>query len=163
MCRQARNIHFKWNLQIFQIHKMDVVGLSLALSRKKILLFICFRLKDLSRNLDLEVNLPNIYVYIDNKDVHILFPAGTWRKYNVASTLMQRHDVASTLRRRYIFVMCLPGYESEQESSFTRLYLRPAKTQISLRIRAVLSESSHGTLCGVFRRTAKTLIRLHEC
>ena len=23
---------------------------------------------------------------------------------------MQRHDVASTLRRRYIYVMCLPGY-----------------------------------------------------
>ena len=34
-----------------------------------------------------------------------VFPAGTWRKYNVASTLMQRHDVASTLRRRYIYVM----------------------------------------------------------
>ena len=30
-------------------------------------------------------------------------PAGTWRKYNVASTSMQRHDVASTLRRRYIY------------------------------------------------------------
>ena len=36
-------------------------------------------------------------------------PVGTWRKYNVASTSMQRHDVASTLRRRYIYVMCLPG------------------------------------------------------
>ena len=34
-------------------------------------------------------------------------PAGTWRKYNVASTSMQRHDVASTLRRRYIYVMCI--------------------------------------------------------
>ena len=32
-----------------------------------------------------------------------------WRKYNVASTSMQRHDVASTLRRRCIYVMCLPG------------------------------------------------------
>ena len=31
----------------------------------------------------------------------------TWRKYNVASTSMQRHDVASTLRRRYIYVMCI--------------------------------------------------------
>ena len=30
-------------------------------------------------------------------------PAGTWRKYNVASTSMQRHDVASTLRRRCIY------------------------------------------------------------
>ena len=29
----------------------------------------------------------------------------TWRKYNVASTSMQRHDVASTLRWRYIHVM----------------------------------------------------------
>ena len=37
------------------------------------------------------------------------YPAGTWRKYNVASTSMQRHDVTSTLRRRYIYVMCLPG------------------------------------------------------
>ena len=36
-------------------------------------------------------------------------PAGTSRKYNVASTSMQSHDVASTLRRRYIYVMCLPG------------------------------------------------------
>ena len=36
-------------------------------------------------------------------------PAGTWRKYNVASMSMQRHDIASTLRRRYIYVMCLPG------------------------------------------------------
>ena len=33
------------------------------------------------------------------------YPAGTWRKYNVASTSMQRHDVASTLRRRYIYVI----------------------------------------------------------
>ena len=31
----------------------------------------------------------------------------TWRLYNVVSTSMQRHDVASTLRRRYIYVMCL--------------------------------------------------------
>ena len=34
-------------------------------------------------------------------------PAGTWRKYNVASTSMQCHDVASTLRRHYIYVMKL--------------------------------------------------------
>ena len=31
-------------------------------------------------------------------------PAGTWRKYNVASTSMQRHDVASTLMRRCIYM-----------------------------------------------------------
>ena len=36
-------------------------------------------------------------------------PAGTWRKYNVASTSMQCHDVASMLRRRYIYVMCPLG------------------------------------------------------
>ena len=36
-------------------------------------------------------------------------PAGTWRKYNVTSTSMQRRDVASTLRRRYIYVMCPLG------------------------------------------------------
>ena len=29
-----------------------------------------------------------------------LFPSGTWRLYNVASTSMQHHDVASTLMRR---------------------------------------------------------------
>ena len=36
-------------------------------------------------------------------------PADTWRLYNVASTSMQRHDVASTLRRRCINVMCTLG------------------------------------------------------
>ena len=39
-----------------------------------------------------------------------LFPAGTWRKYNVASTSTQRHDVVSTLSRRCINVMCLLAY-----------------------------------------------------
>ena len=38
------------------------------------------------------------------------YPAGTWRLYNVVSTSMQRHDVASTLMRRYLNVSCLPGY-----------------------------------------------------
>ena len=37
------------------------------------------------------------------------YPAGTWRLYNVISTSMQRHDVASTLRRLCIDVMCLLG------------------------------------------------------
>ena len=46
-----------------------------------------------------------------------------------------------------------------------RLQVRPARTQISLRVRAVWSESSQGTLWepriqSVFRRTTKTLIRL---
>ena len=36
-------------------------------------------------------------------------PAGTGRLYNVGSTSMQRHDVASTLRRRCINVMCPLG------------------------------------------------------
>ena len=36
-------------------------------------------------------------------------PVDTWRLYNVASTSMQRHDVASTLRRRCINVMCPLG------------------------------------------------------
>ena len=31
------------------------------------------------------------------------------RTHDVNITSMQRHDVASTLRRRYIYVMCLPG------------------------------------------------------
>ena len=38
-----------------------------------------------------------------------LYPADTLRLYNVASTSMQRHDVASTLRRRCINVMCPLG------------------------------------------------------
>ena len=29
-------------------------------------------------------------------------PAGTWRLYNVGSTSMQRHDVASTLYKRHV-------------------------------------------------------------
>ena len=29
-------------------------------------------------------------------------PAGTWRKYNVASTSMQRHDVEATLYLRHV-------------------------------------------------------------
>ena len=37
------------------------------------------------------------------------YPAGTWRLHNIVSTSMQRHDVASTLRRRCIDVMCLLG------------------------------------------------------
>ena len=40
---------------------------------------------------------------------HTIHPAGTWRLYNVGSKSMQRHDVASTLRRRCINVMCLLG------------------------------------------------------
>ena len=36
-------------------------------------------------------------------------PADTWRLYSVASTSMQCHDVASTLRRRCINVMCPLG------------------------------------------------------
>ena len=57
-------------------------------------------------------NCVNFYLYVITGRKYrecILNPAGTWRKYNVASTSMQRHDVASTLRRRYIYVMCLPG------------------------------------------------------
>ena len=37
-------------------------------------------------------------------------PAGKWRVYNVGSTSMQRHDVASTLMRRCTNVMCLLGW-----------------------------------------------------
>ena len=39
------------------------------------------------------------------------YPAGTWRLYNVGSTSMQRHrhDVASTLRRHCINVICPLG------------------------------------------------------
>ena len=40
-------------------------------------------------------------------------------KYNVDSTSMQRHDVASTLRRRYIYVMCPLGCFPSCYQSFT--------------------------------------------
>ena len=39
----------------------------------------------------------------------VYIPAGTWRKYNITSTSMQRHDVASTLRRSCIYVICPLG------------------------------------------------------
>ena len=51
----------------------------------------------------------SIFVSVINRQTYRQYPAGTWRKYNVASTSMQRHDVASTLKRRYIYVMCLLG------------------------------------------------------
>ena len=37
------------------------------------------------------------------------YPAGTWRLYNVESTSMQRHDVASTLIRRCLNIACPLG------------------------------------------------------
>ena len=40
---------------------------------------------------------------------HLNNPAGTWPFYNVASTLTQRHDVASTLMRRCLNVVCQMG------------------------------------------------------
>ena len=43
----------------------------------------------------------NVIFSIDVEATLYLRP---WRKYNVASTSMQLHDVASTLRRRYIYV-----------------------------------------------------------
>ena len=39
--------------------------------------------------------------------LHEFYPAGTWRKYNVASTSMQRHDVASTLRAHDVNITSL--------------------------------------------------------
>ena len=56
-----------------------------------------------------------IYLYSPIQTEHteyltcICLPAGTWRLYNVGLTSMQRHDVASTLRRRCMDVMCLLG------------------------------------------------------
>ena len=44
--------------------------------------------------------------------------ADTQRCSNVASTSMQRHDVASTLMRRYINVMCLLGREPSEHGQF---------------------------------------------
>ena len=38
-----------------------------------------------------------------------VYQTGTWRLYNVAPTSMQRHDIASTLRRRCLNVACPMG------------------------------------------------------
>ena len=47
-----------------------------------------------------------VYICLDGA---FSYAADTWRLYNVVSTSMQRHDVASTLRRRCIDVLCLLG------------------------------------------------------
>ena len=74
-------------------------------------------------------------------DVNITSPQrrcnGTWRKFNVASTSIQRHDDASTLRRRYIYVMCLPG-------SFNRMINAPEDPNVYVRFRPQTTYS--GTL-----------------
>ena len=50
-------------------------------------------------------------------------PAGTWREYNVASTSMQRHDVASTWGRRCINVMCpLVGIKIKPQYALWGIY-----------------------------------------
>ena len=54
----------------------------------------------------------------------LISPAGTWRLYNVVSTSMQRHDVAWTLRRRCIDVMCPLGH----------LKTKTKKTRITCRL-----------------------------
>ena len=51
----------------------------------------------------------NKYFSVCEKETTNPGPADTWRLYNVDSTSMQRHDVASTLRRRCINVMCPLG------------------------------------------------------
>ena len=65
------------------------------------------------------VSFISIYLFRGLYTLHIVsailykgknFPADTWRLYNVASTSMQRHDVASMLRRRCIDVMCPLGF-----------------------------------------------------
>ena len=51
-------------------------------------------------------NFPDVRLVTDWQGTH---PEGTWRLYNVASTSMQSQDVASTLRRRCMNVMCPLG------------------------------------------------------
>ena len=46
----------------------------------------------------------------DSLKFDCITPAGTWRLYNVASTSMQRHDVASTLMWRYPNAACPLGH-----------------------------------------------------
>ena len=55
----------------------------------------------IAENLPSMTNLINCFSYIS--------PAGTKRSDNVTSMSMQRHDVASTLMRRSMIVMCLLG------------------------------------------------------
>ena len=60
-------------------------------------------------------------------------PAGTWRKYNVASTSMQRHDIASTLRQHYIYVMCpLGGVWFCSSWSIAKINLISSSTNLAL-------------------------------
>ena len=77
--------------------------------------FINSRAKELNRSAGSKVDVQilgqvwYLYVYgqcgicFENNQV------GTGHLYNVASTSMQRHDVALTLVRRCIIVMCLLG------------------------------------------------------
>ena len=45
-------------------------------------------------------------------------PAGTCRLYNVGSTWIQRYDVASTVRRRCLNVMCPMGWKATLPTFF---------------------------------------------
>ena len=60
------------------------------------------------------LNLISICFFCDVSWIELgcLYPADTWGLYNVASTSMQRHDVASTLIRRCINVMCPLGIKA---------------------------------------------------
>ena len=67
------------------------------------------------------------------------YPAGTWCLNNVGSTSMQRHDVASTLRRRCINVVCLLG-----NASYIRIKTPPLTVkQHKITIIYVLSPQYH--------------------
>ena len=55
-----------------------------------------------------------------------IYPAVTRRLHNVASTSMQRHDVASTLRWRCINVMCPLGRVKKGSAELLEPYLDPA-------------------------------------
>ena len=72
------------------------------------------------------------------------YQAGTWRLYNVVSTSMQRHDVASTLYRRCIDVMCL----------LDTFFLKPFRSHLAL---TELSPGSHCALRDLINSSPRTL------
>ena len=82
-------------------------------------------------------------------------PADTWRLYNVASTSMQRHDVASTFRRRCINVMCPLGccligilrlLTDDSTMFYPDVILNPdTKRNITIVYRLIINKYAHST------------------
>ena len=68
------------------------------------------------------------YCLINQKDIP-KFQTDTGHLYNVTSTSMQCHDVESTLRQRFINIMCKLGYPDfegwAQDYGDSNIFLKP--------------------------------------